>query len=415
MSFVQIATALLAATGVVASPFRLTQRSYLGFDYNTEKVRGVNLGGWFVSEPFITPSLYNISGDPPIDEYHLAQALGSNAQSVLSQHWNTWYTADDFATIASYGLNHVRIPIGYWAFQLQPGDPYVQGQEPILDNAIEWARNNGLKVWIDIHGAPGSQNGFDNSGQRDVLNWQNGDNVQATLDVVKYVAQKYGQTDYNDVVVGIELVNEPLGPSLDMSGIEQYYNDGWSAVRDAGSDTGVVIHDAFQPLGFWNQFMTTPNYWNVVLDHHQYQVFSSGQLQMNIGQHIAAACSIGGQTQSEYLWRVTGEWSAALTDCTPWLNGVGRGSRYEGQYDGSPWIGSCAGNDDEIPAWPQERQQNTRRFIEAQMDAYDQGTGWIFWTFKTEQSPEWDLRRLVDGGLFPQPLTDRQYPNQCNF
>lgn len=27
----------------------------------------------------------------------------------------TWITEADFATIASYGLNHVRIPIGYWS------------------------------------------------------------------------------------------------------------------------------------------------------------------------------------------------------------------------------------------------------------------------------------------------------------
>ena len=57
-------------------------------------------------------------------------------------------------------LNHVRIPIGYWAFEVGSGEPYISGQLPYLQNAVGWARNHGLKVIIDIHGAPGSQNGW---------------------------------------------------------------------------------------------------------------------------------------------------------------------------------------------------------------------------------------------------------------
>ena len=54
--------------------------------------------------------------------------------------------------IASYGLNHVRIPIGYWAVNPLPGDPYVQGQLPFLDIALGWAADAGLNVWLDLHG-----------------------------------------------------------------------------------------------------------------------------------------------------------------------------------------------------------------------------------------------------------------------
>ena len=54
--------------------------------------------------------------------------------------------------IASVGLNHVRIPIGYWALTPVDGDPYVQGQLAILDNAIGWAKEAGLKVMLDLHG-----------------------------------------------------------------------------------------------------------------------------------------------------------------------------------------------------------------------------------------------------------------------
>ena len=56
-------------------------------------------------------------------------------------------------------LNHVRLPIGYWAFDVQGGEPFIQGQLPYLQRAVTWAGNYGLKLIIDLHGAPGSQNG----------------------------------------------------------------------------------------------------------------------------------------------------------------------------------------------------------------------------------------------------------------
>ena len=157
----------------------------------------------------------------PVDEYHWTQTLGKEtASKILEDHWAKWITEWDFQQMSNLGLNLVRIPIGYWAFQLLDNDPYVQGQVAFLDEALEWARNHNIKVWIDLHGAPGSQNGFDNSGLRDSLEFQNGDNTQVTLNVLAEIFQKYGTSDYDDVVVGIELVNEPLGPSLDMDALK---------------------------------------------------------------------------------------------------------------------------------------------------------------------------------------------------
>jgi glucan 1,3-beta-glucosidase len=83
----------------------------------------------------------------------------------------------DFQAIASAGVNTVRIPvgnlhlilfwdIGYWSFVLVPGDPYIQGFAQYLDQGITWAQQCGLKVWIDLHGAPGSLQFF--------LDWQKG-------------------------------------------------------------------------------------------------------------------------------------------------------------------------------------------------------------------------------------------------
>jgi len=39
----------------------------LKFDFGNEKVRGVNLGGWFVLEPWITPSIFEATPDNVVD------------------------------------------------------------------------------------------------------------------------------------------------------------------------------------------------------------------------------------------------------------------------------------------------------------------------------------------------------------
>lgn len=113
-----------------------------------------------------------------------------------------------------------------------------------------------MKVWIDLHGAPASQNGFDNSGQRLAKpGWQSGDSVAQTLSVLQNITTKYAQPQYQDVVVAIELLNEPLSSELNYNELQQFYRDGYDQVR-AVSDTPVMLHDGFNPPSSWNGFLS---------------------------------------------------------------------------------------------------------------------------------------------------------------
>lgn len=121
--------------------------------YSGEKLRGVNLGGWFVLEPWITPSLFDEVGGGAVDEWTFCETLGPDAaRSRLEQHWSSFISEGDFQQIAKSGMNHVRIPIGYWAVIPLEGEPYVDGQLPHLDRAVSWAKAAGLKVIVDLHG-----------------------------------------------------------------------------------------------------------------------------------------------------------------------------------------------------------------------------------------------------------------------
>lgn len=64
-------------------------------------------------------------------------------------------------------LNHVRIPIGYWAFDVGPGEPYIQGQLPYLVKAVAWAEKYDLKVVPELYG--GNRDFRFNSGSHRML------------------------------------------------------------------------------------------------------------------------------------------------------------------------------------------------------------------------------------------------------
>ncbi|KAK6583422.1 hypothetical protein PZA11_004498 [Diplocarpon coronariae] len=417
MGLLQVFT-LFAAMVSLSEPKPLGSRA-LAFDYDSQKVRGVNLGGWFVLEPWITPSIFAdwANGGGVVDEYTYAATLGkSEASRRLHAHWSSWITEADFSEIASFGLNHVRIPVGYWALLPLAGDPYVQGQLPYLDRAVGWARKHRLKVMLDLHGAPGSQNGFDNSGRAGSINWQSGDNVKNTVAAIRQLAERYaGQ---KDVVTAIQLLNEPANWGNDMSQVKQFYYDGWGTIRDSNPDTAVVIHDAFlDPQSYWNGFMNQASGVNhVILDTHIYQIFSPGEVARKPCEHVQVACAAGPRVKNTDKWTVVGEWTGAQTDCAKWLNGLGKGARYDGTLAGNTgYHGSCQtkyeGTVDGLLAVD---KVNMEYYVEAQLDAYEQHAGWIFWAWKTESAPEWDFRNLTRAGIIPQPLTSRKHPGQCS-
>ena len=87
-----------------------------------------------------------------VDEWTFCETLGDEAQKRLHKHWKTWITRRDFRRIAKAGLNHVRLPIGYWSVSPIPGEPYKQGAYEFFGKALDWAHHAGINVMIDLHG-----------------------------------------------------------------------------------------------------------------------------------------------------------------------------------------------------------------------------------------------------------------------
>jgi len=174
-----------------------------------------------------------------------------------------------------------------------------------------------------------------------------------------------------------------------------------------------MIHDAFQPLSFWDGFMPPPNWQGVILDTHIYQMFSDSDNQLTNAQHISLACSQGSSLPSSSLWIVVGEWTPASNDCAKYLNGRGIGSRYDGSFPGSTRVGSCTGLTGSASSFSASYKTFLRQYWEAQVISYEKGQGWIQWTWKAENADEWTYQAGLANGWIPQNPTDLQFPNIC--
>ncbi|KAF2657878.1 glycoside hydrolase family 5 protein [Lophiostoma macrostomum CBS 122681] len=391
------------------------------FDWGHTKVRGVNIGGWLIVEPFITPGIFDKHSTAEhyvVDEWTLCEQLGKqDCYNVLKAHWDSFVSINDFRKIASAGFNVVRIPVGYWSY-LDLGAPYTAGAAPYVDKAVEWARETGLKVIIDLHGAPGSQNGFDHSGQQLATpGWGKGETVNQTYQVLQILEDKYAKREMQSVVIGIQILNEPFLNKLNTTLLKSFYATSYTQLRQT-SDTPLLIHDGFRPPTWLNNFLTKPSdhSFSVIVDHHEYQIFDPSLVALSPAAHLQQICtSAPVYSRSSDKWTIVGEWSGAMTDCAKYVNGFMAGNRYEGSWEGSWRVGSCAGLSGEVGGWSEEWKDDVRRYVEGQMDAFERGTdGWIFWNFKTEGSAgEWDLFQLLNEGVFPQPLDDRKFERVC--
>ena len=124
-------------------------------------------------------------------------------------------TEQDFAEIAGAGLNWIRLPIPYWAIETWPGEPFLAKTAwNYVLLAFKWARKYGLRIYLELHTVPGSQNGYNHSGRSGPINFLNGPmgiaNAQRTLEYIRVLIEFIAQPEYRPVVQAFGPINEPL-------------------------------------------------------------------------------------------------------------------------------------------------------------------------------------------------------------
>lgn len=386
------------------------------------KWKGVNLGNWLVLEKWMSPALF--AGTTAEDEYYLPRQLSEEVyRARIEIHRSEYITERDFARIAEIGLNAVRIPIPYFIFGDRP--PFLGCIEE-LDRAFDWAEKYGLKVLIDLHTAPLSQNGFDNGGICGVCKWsQTPDEVEFVLDLLEKLARRYGR---RTGLMGIQPINEPITepmwvtmnvperyPAVDpvlaagsapntMEFLQDFYTRAYERLRRSmADDKYVVFHDGFQ-LKAWKTFFENSHFHNVILDTHQYlMVAESMGCPQNLAAYEAYIQDVLAKDIAEvqqYVDVICGEWSLFNSYATG-VDTKGGQSVLNGM--------DFSGNQEHFSQ--NEKKEIYSSLARAQLKAWEQGTGYFYWNYKllldTVHEPNWigwdswDLGKSVSQGWFP--------------
>ncbi|MCQ2536904.1 MAG: glycoside hydrolase family 5 protein [Lachnospiraceae bacterium] len=133
---------------------------------------------------------------------------GINIGGWLSQckhtieHYDSFITEEDFRTIKSWGLDHVRLPIDYNLVQDKEGNFIVENFK-YIDNAIEWCKKNGLNIVLDMHKTCGYS--FDKGEGEGRGFFKSEKLIKQFLAFWEEMAKRYGQYDS---FVCFELLNE---------------------------------------------------------------------------------------------------------------------------------------------------------------------------------------------------------------
>lgn len=84
--------------------------------------------------------------------------------------------------------------------------------------AVQWARKYGIRINLDFHALPGSQNGWNHSGRLGTINVLIGPmgyaNAQRSLDYIRILAEFISQPEYKDVVPMFGIMNEPQATNM---------------------------------------------------------------------------------------------------------------------------------------------------------------------------------------------------------
>lgn len=326
------------------------------------KIRGINVGSYFVLEPYINPSLfYQFIGLNDIvvsDSYNFCKYLGPlEANKQLTNHWNNWINFEKLNTLKSYGINTIRIPIADWMFI--PYEVYNITQNNVkcyenslyyLDNLFNYCDQLDLNIILDLHAMKDSQNGFDNSGLAKNIDIQkinniiyfdhwnhrsadwigdynlnlksydniNYDNINYSLKVIEKIIDKYID---RKSFWALEPVNEPW-EYTPLNELKSYYKkvyDMYKTKIKNDNNKVLIFHDSFRPFDWKDAKFLEKNgkpKVKIYLDTHQYMAW---------GRPIPFNDYLIGAQKWEQPYTVfdiiVGEFSLATDNCLMWLNG----------------------------------------------------------------------------------------------
>lgn len=196
--------------------------------------KGVNLGGW------------------------LSQC---GRQNYNKEHYDSFIVEKDFEQIASWGLDHVRVPVDAEVIQEETGELKEDGLA-YIDQAIAWCRKYNLHMVLDLHKAHGYV--FDDANNCQFFYQEGLQDIFVSLWVK--LAERYGKD--RDIVT-LELLNEVTSKE---------FTEIWNkmaartikAIREVDKDVRIMVGGIFNDSIYGLTLLDAPADENIVFTFHCY-------------------------------------------------------------------------------------------------------------------------------------------------
>ncbi|KAG9121348.1 hypothetical protein FRC07_002724 [Ceratobasidium sp. 392] len=260
LCFIVCGVGLLSAAGVSAGKNGLP----------VDKVYGVNLGSWLLSEPWMFPKEWRAMGGEVCDDCStcVASELSWDKTEPITSLRNTgaffgalatgkrysairetWFTQEHVDAIADAGLNTVRIPLGYWIVEPlvhRSTEFYPRGGLKWLQNGLHMLKAKNINVILDFHALPGvssSKQMFAGRCTSDVQFYTPRNYRRALVWAGVMAAVTHIDPDFS-TVFAIEAINEPEMDYNKTPGLGDYEKNFVKVIRMVELALGIKCSDA---------------------------------------------------------------------------------------------------------------------------------------------------------------------------
>ena len=270
---------LFLVTHLIYSQNLSTLGPYLKDDNSNNVIlRGINLGGWMLQEPY----LFQFTGAADSQHEFKEKLVEFIGQENTDNFYNAWYenfiTQGDVDSLASNGYNSIRLPMHYDLFTLPIQDEPVSGENTwinlgfsMVDNLLDWCESNNMYLILDLHAAPGGQGfGSDINDYNPNLPslWESEENKNKTIALWGKLAERYSNEPW---IGGYDLLNETHW-NLAENELRNFYIDVTNEIRQYDQNHIIFI----EGNGYANDFsgLTPPWDDNMVYSFHKYWSFN---------------------------------------------------------------------------------------------------------------------------------------------
>ena len=261
-------------------------------DGETVYLRGVNLGGYFLTEYWMSKIFEKAAkedGTGVTDCYkRLNEALlerfgKEKTVAFWEEYRQNFFNETDFELLRDMGVNCIRLPITYMQVDFDALYGYnlaaYEYDFSAVDAFIEKAASYGIYTILDLHGAYGSQNGADHSGEIKVPTdfYSNEEMKQLTVDLWRAMAEHYKD---NPAIAGYDILNEP-GEHKTGGGTQSTTSRHWNfmdrlydAIREVDTNHVVIFESCWEASNLPNP--SEYGWKNCMYSFHHYTGGGSG-------------------------------------------------------------------------------------------------------------------------------------------